>query len=641
MQLSGPLSVLPAPGRSVNALFRRQKPYCRQTFAGVSPVSKPAFLPPLSTFYRNELAWLREAGRRFAHDHPKMARRLDWHGEDSRDPHVERLLESFAFLAARIQRQNDDLFPSVARMLLGTLAPSLIQPLPPVSVVHVPADPAKDAWASFWTVPAHTLMHAQTREGPVCTFRTAWPLDLWPVVVEGTERVSREQYPRLSGRMDTRWLLRVRLRSEGLPFSLCPLPRIRLYAGGQEHDAALLVRALQADKPRIAWSAGGVTCEQGGSVEPSGWSEEHDILPRPAPCHPGFHVLREVLYAPFRFMFFDVPAAGICSFPGHNVDLLLTLPDDDPVHDSPLFRAHGPQGGFTLQTGCVPVVNLFPRTTSPVRITHQTGTFRLCPDQTREATTEIHSLQEVFRISGQEGQPVRIPPFFSDDARNRAEPSSLFWTSEHVPSNSHEGTDVHIHFADALLDPLQPVGDVVFARVLCTNRSLASHLPVGGILSSERPLPAGDVVCLKRPGLTVPPPGDGTLLWALIRQMAANPVAPTDDGVLTRLTRDLVALYGHVTGCPEAGSLVEAVVQVSSVPRVHPLRQEAWRGFVEGQHITLTLDDRQNPVAFLLGQALALFWTSHSDHRSPVTCTLQGTSRERPWVAWARAPQAA
>ncbi len=58
--------------------------------------------------YLRELEYLRREGRDFAADHPKVAGRLRLQDNESQDPHVERLLEGFAFLTARIQRKLDD-----------------------------------------------------------------------------------------------------------------------------------------------------------------------------------------------------------------------------------------------------------------------------------------------------------------------------------------------------------------------------------------------------------------------------------------------------------------------------------------------------------------------------------------------------
>ncbi|PKO56745.1 MAG: type VI secretion system baseplate subunit TssF, partial [Betaproteobacteria bacterium HGW-Betaproteobacteria-21] len=55
--------------------------------------------------YERELAFLRTRGREFAERYPKIASRLMMSGEGSDDPHVERMIESFALLSARVSKR--------------------------------------------------------------------------------------------------------------------------------------------------------------------------------------------------------------------------------------------------------------------------------------------------------------------------------------------------------------------------------------------------------------------------------------------------------------------------------------------------------------------------------------------------------
>ena len=59
--------------------------------------------PKLLDYYNSELHYIREMGADFAKRYPKIAGRLGLDGFKCDDPYVERLLEGFSFLAARIQ----------------------------------------------------------------------------------------------------------------------------------------------------------------------------------------------------------------------------------------------------------------------------------------------------------------------------------------------------------------------------------------------------------------------------------------------------------------------------------------------------------------------------------------------------------
>jgi type VI secretion system protein ImpG len=68
-------------------------------------------LEELLPYYEKELSYLRDLSGEFAQRYPKIAQRLSMEGDQCEDPHVERLIEAFAFLTARVHRRLDDEYP--------------------------------------------------------------------------------------------------------------------------------------------------------------------------------------------------------------------------------------------------------------------------------------------------------------------------------------------------------------------------------------------------------------------------------------------------------------------------------------------------------------------------------------------------
>lgn len=61
--------------------------------------------------YNKELTFMREMAEEFAQKHPKIAGRLGLQANEVADPFVERLIEAFCFMSARIQLKLDAEFP--------------------------------------------------------------------------------------------------------------------------------------------------------------------------------------------------------------------------------------------------------------------------------------------------------------------------------------------------------------------------------------------------------------------------------------------------------------------------------------------------------------------------------------------------
>ena len=110
--------------------------------------------PRLLDYYNNELLHVRETAAEFAREFPKIAGRLALEGAaECADPYVERLLEGFAFLAARVQLKIDAEFPTFAQHLLEMVYPGFLAPVPSMAMVRFEPELGDGGLAQGYEVP--------------------------------------------------------------------------------------------------------------------------------------------------------------------------------------------------------------------------------------------------------------------------------------------------------------------------------------------------------------------------------------------------------------------------------------------------------------------------------------------------------
>src|SRR5262249_62066774 len=95
-----------------------------------------AMVDDLLPYYNRELGYIRRLAAEFADAHPKIAGRLRLSQDAVEDPHVDRLIQAFAFLTARIRRKLDDEFPELTDALLGVLYPHYLSPVPSMAIAQ-------------------------------------------------------------------------------------------------------------------------------------------------------------------------------------------------------------------------------------------------------------------------------------------------------------------------------------------------------------------------------------------------------------------------------------------------------------------------------------------------------------------------
>lgn len=572
----------------------------------------------LLEYYRRELAYLRVQAGDFAARYPKVAQRLDLSGAESPDPHTERLIESVAFLTARIHRDLDRQFPVVATSLLENLCPSLTQPVAAMTVVQMTLDPSEGKVTAGLRVPRGTSLTTTASTGQTCRMRTAWDLTLWPLRMAGVHL----EDPRT---------LRLDLRcEEGLQASELEIDVLRLHLGGDLLTTMPLHELLVTGLEHIEVQADDGNCVRlaADSLAEVGFDEGQEVLAQTTHAHPAYGLLQEYFAFPRKFQFFDV--RGLRGRLGAGGGFALRLVFSRSARVLSLLSADN----FVL--GSVPAVNLFEQTSEPVVIDHRQHEYLLLPDLQRDAFTEVHSVQAVIASDPQADRPIAIPCVYAEPDLQESTDADLFWTLRREMSLRRDmpGTDVFIGFVDRRDVRAVPREPVVYARLLCTNRRLAEQLTPGARFFGQGVSTSTRIRALYAPSAPRDPALGSQALWAMVSMLRLNHRSLVDgtDGVHT--LRQMLMLF--------AGESAREQGQVRGIKDLHAalatarLDGQPWGGHCRGTDITLDVE----PEAFVgtsplvLASVLWRFFALYTTANSFVRLTLrQGGETIKRWPA--------
>ena len=200
--------------------------------------------PRLLAYYNRELQYIRETGQEFAKEFPKIAGRLGIETLECTDPYVERLLESFAFLTARVQLKIDAEFPRFTQHLLTMVYPHYLSPTPSMAVVQIKPSLTEGTLANGFKVPRGTVLKSFVGRGEQtpCEYRTAHDTMLWPLEITAAEYTSfLGDLGTLRIPVKAKAAVRLRLHaSAGLNFSQLSLEDLPLFLRGGDEIAMRL-----------------------------------------------------------------------------------------------------------------------------------------------------------------------------------------------------------------------------------------------------------------------------------------------------------------------------------------------------------------------------------------------------------------
>ena len=584
----------------------------------------------LLEYYNRELTYLRRAGTAFAEEYPKVAGRLEIGPGPCPDPHIERLLESFAFLTARIQHKLEDEFPELATALLGTVYPHFSSPVPSMTVARMDVDPTQGKMTSGHLIPARTPLFTRTEENEHCYFRTAYPVVLWPLEIREAAFESTEKFDFLDNMPRVAVVLRLSLVSPRASLTQMGLDRLRFFINADRILANSLYELLFAHAIDVALMPEnslrpvllGVD-----ALQPVGFGPEEGILEYPPNVHKGYRLLHEYFTFPEKFLFFDVDGLQR-NGSERGFDLLFLL---DQLPDA---RLTIDRTNFCL--GCTPVVNLFEKTTEPIRVDERRCEYPLQPDLRREAITEIHSLVSVHGIDA-DNRVYPLQPYYSYTHEMERRDHRAFWLSRREPvTRPHlSGTQILLSFVDLDFSPARPPATTVFARTLCTNRRLAEQLPARALLQWEQAAPLARIVALHKPTRQLDAPLGGKALWRLISHLSLNYLSLSSDPSALKALREILRLYGF-TDPEQTWQQVNGIRAMRCQRVTRRLGTEGWRGFCRGVEVTLTFDEQMyvGSGAFLLGAVLQHFFPLYASINTFTQLVMESQQREGVWKRW-------
>jgi type VI secretion system protein ImpG len=472
---------------------------------------------------------------------------------------------------------------------------------------------------------------AQTGSGLACRFRTCYPVNLWPLELVEAGFESPAQFDFLDTAAEVASVLRLRLRALGATLEELSLRKLRFYLQGDAHLVSVLYELLFRHNAGVA-----ILPEEGGrpvylppdSILPVGFEPDEDVIPYPAHALPAYRLLQEYFLFPEKFHFFDVDHVDAC-LSGKTLDILILL------NRLPQDRLTVDRRTFCL--GCTPIINLFRKTTEPIRIDHRQHEYRLEPDMRRERTHEIHSILSVSASSNPAEETRQVDGFYSFRHRVDGRVQKAFWYARRVPTGREDlpGTDILLSFADLDFNPKLPPEQVVYAHTLCSNRDFAGQLPPGVQLQTEDVAPLSRISCLGKPTLPVYPPLGGRTLWYLISNLSLNYLSLSGGPGSLDALREILRLYSF-SDQPSAHQQVQGIREMSCRRVTRRVGDEPWRGFCQGTEVTLVFDEGLyvGSGAFLLGSVLNRFLPLYASINSFTQLVIRSQQREGEWQRW-------
>ncbi|OON62794.1 type VI secretion protein [Massilia sp. KIM] len=556
----------------------------------------------LLPYYESELGFLRRYSREFSERYPKIAGRLLMGGEVCEDPHIERMIQAFALMNARVAKRLDDDYPEFTEALFEVLYPHYLRPFPSCSIVQMDYAAAASQLTAATSIARGTLLGTRKVRGAECTFRTAYPVTVAPVALSHASFAPIIEAP-AAARLPAGASSGIRITLSGtapeVPLARIGLGRLRVFMDGEASFCAAL-------RDAIFMRTVAAYVEDGDSgrwiqldalpVIPAGFDEEDALIDFSARSHPAYRLLTEYFSFPEKFNFIDIDTDALArALPAGCRAATLHLALSSVRSDSNVARTLGTLSSRNLLLGCTPVVNLFKKRGEPIRLTHTKASYPVIADARRAFAYEVVSIDSVklVRQTPQGESVIQFRPFYSLRHGQTPDKHGHYWVMrrDETVARLSPGYETEISIVDIDFDPAAVETDTLSLELTCTNRDLPAMLAWGqrgGDLFMEGGARVNAITFLRKPSLSHGFERGGGAHWRLISHLSLNHLSLSGAGV--EALREMLAMY-DLPRSPASQRQIGGIHAVEYKASTAWLPGNPFASLVRGMEVRLTIDE--------------------------------------------------
>ncbi len=559
-------------------------------------------LESILKYYQDELEFLVESGKAFTKQYPTLAKTLDFSSFSSNDPDTQRLIESIAFLNAKLQKQLDEQAPEISQQILNAIYPQFIAPIPSFTIMnfsHI-AKPANE----LRKIEKNTqLVSNRPLNGQHYTFKTTMDITISPWQIQDILLTTTAQ-ANLPYHIYTICNNALVIKLEQL--MSVTTDEIVFYIHMADNVAFNVYEAIMSvfpNKNTPIFEDG----NQIGEIEAIGFSDEESLFPKYSRENPAYRILLEYNAFSQKFLFFK---AKFTKTPKGEI----VIPFNSKKE---IFIKKG-----DLLLNCTPAINLFEKNSEPINVNNKSTNYLVLADNNPQKQMDIHTILSIENTNSKNTN--KYIPYFSCKHIMDNEHHHVFWIAKRQTNKQLNGYETVISFLDKK-PSLE--SSVLYAKLLCIQRD--AHTAIAAEEKWNIGNTPGNLECINidRPTPTRMPALHSRTQWRLISHLAINHFGFNNSDGLNYI-KELLAIYDFQNS--------------SNKNTFHDLKELEYkvdmisynRCVVPKANIILKADDTQSTEVFLLANILGIFFSKILDFNTKLDLVLKKQSNNTTWKKW-------
>jgi type VI secretion system protein ImpG len=554
----------------------------------------------LLPYYEKQLQEFGQQSRAFAQKYPKIAQRLSLNQEQIDDPHIERLIQAFSLVAARIDKKLNDSYDVFTRALFEVMFPQYLRPFPACTVVSFEDQHKLKQLTEVHVIPAKTALKSRSIKGVQCEFNTTQAVRLLPITLTNLNFTTA---PSVHLQLKQNATLSFKFAVYGDAQTWITQEHLPIYLDAISHFPLQVLDSLFKTDTAFSLKIGQQRIEIANPFSVMGFAESESLLPVDQHTHHAYRLLMEYFCFPEKFNYLNLNLAALKPHLKQHNEFELQLHFKLNLNDQAVVRNYSELDVANFKLFTSPAVNLFEKQAEPQKINHQQLEYPLMTDAHHPEFYQVYSILGMHMIrekTNQEQSYTPVLPFFA--MSHYQQDQTQFFYALSPKQLKSDLIEMGYSIISKSLEPYATKSDFISTKLLCSNRNLP-HEALGqtnNILNLNESNLARRALLLKRPTLPQYFQQNQKEQWRIISHLSLNTLALMKGDTVAHL-KELLSLY-NLPNSKENHLLIDAIKQVEFF-LVHKLvDSKPFPMFVRGVKAKLSIDS-----SVFRGHSLYLF----------------------------------
>ena len=544
----------------------------------------------LLPYYEQQLQEFSKQSRLFAEKYPKIAQRLSLNQEQIDDPHIERLIQSFSLIAARIDKKLADSYDVFTCALFEVMFPQYLRHFPACTVVSFDDSNKTKQLTESSCVPVKTVLKSRSFKGIQCEFQTTNEVEMYPIQLNNlqfntspSQHLHLNQNATLSIGFELFNKPQIWLKNKKLPIYLDSISNFPLqildgiFRKTTSFSLKINQKIIKIDNP----------------FDVIGFDESYCLLPIDQHTHHAYRLLLEFFCFPYKFNFLNLDLEFLKYLEGEQSTFEILVHLKLNLNDQAIIRNYSELNIANFKLFSTPAVNLFEKKAEPQKIKHKQLEYPLITDSHHPEFYKVYSVVDMKMIREKTNQnQVTFPilPFFAmshyygDDAQFFYALNSTQYKSQNIETG--------YSIISKKLEPYEIKSDFISTTLLCSNGGLPHEAlgSVNNILNLNDTGTARRALVLKRPSVPYFFEQNKNEQWRIISHLSLNTLALMKGNAVGHI-KELLELY-NLPKSKENHLVIDAIKSID-FELIHKLVEaKPFPLFVRGVKVKIKIDTR-------------------------------------------------